>query len=172
MTLLIAIFSFASSVFSQNQTRASSLGDDAAEAFVESLEFVYSELGYAANFNLQHRPTLVKSVIAAYPNAALDTQVYLTSGRVIWTQIRANWNKMSTENKMTFGYIVLAVAHGEPAAEQALGGFVPGKNQSGGQSNKKISTNYSSGGAGGYGSYASDGECSYISSGSVTMSTC
>ncbi len=68
-------------------------------------------------------------MITAYPNAALDTQAYLTSGRVIWTQIRKNWDQISLENRKIFGYIVLVVAHGEQAAEQALGGFVPGKNQ-------------------------------------------
>ncbi len=37
---------------------------------------------------------------------------------------------------------------------------------------QEIESYYSTGGAGGYGSYASDGECSYFSSGGMSINTC
>ncbi len=44
--------------------------------------------------------------------------------------------------------------------------------QASGGNGRQYDSYYSSGGAGGYGSYASDGECSYFSSGGVSFSSC
>ena len=45
-------------------------------------------------------------------------------------------------------------------------------NQTSDGGGRQYDSHYSQGGAGGYGSYASDGECSYFSSGGLSINTC
>ena len=140
------------------------------DAYVEALEFCLREIGNPTRLDTATRARLRQNMIDAYPGMPAEMQRNLANSETIWAQYRQSWPTLSLDEKKEFAFGVLALAYGEEAAAQALG-VQPGGSTSGG-SNKQYDSYYSSGGAGGYGSYASDGECSYFSSGGVSVSTC
>jgi hypothetical protein len=94
---------------------------DAAEAFVEALEFTLAELGAPASFGPDQRVEIHQALAAGFGGLTHDDQTVLAEFRGIWTLTRQSWATLALEDKRQFARAVLAVAFGEGAADRALG---------------------------------------------------
>lgn len=94
---------------------------DAAEAFVEALEFTLAELGEPTNFGPDLRAEVHQALAAGFGGLPLDDQIALAEFRNVWTLTRQGWATLPLENKRQFAWAVLALAFGEEAADRAVG---------------------------------------------------
>ncbi len=138
------------------------------EAYMQALEFCLAEVGKPVQFDAASRNQFKQQMIQAYPGLSPLVQQNLSQAPQLWNQYRQSWSNLSITEKKEFAYDVLALVYGEQAASEALGLNKKSSTSKGGG----VTSHYSTGGAGGYGSYASDGKCSYFSSGGISMSTC
>jgi hypothetical protein len=97
------------------------LTQDAADAYVEALEFVLAQIGKPDALTARGRLTLEQKLADAYPGLPVQVQTNLAQARAIWTQYQAQWDGLDLKARREFAYYVLAVTFGEPAAAQALG---------------------------------------------------
>lgn len=100
---------------------------DAAEAFVEALEFTLAELGEPASFGPDLRREMHQALAAGFGDLPPDDQVVLASFRDVWTLIRQNWAVLPLDEQQAFAHAVLATAFGEDAAGRALGSASGGR---------------------------------------------
>lgn len=136
-------------------------------AYMQALEFCLTQVGNPVQFDTNQRIQFRQQMIQAFPSLPAEAQQNLAQAEQLWNQYRQSWETLPVDSKKQFAYDVLSLAYGEQAAAQALD-----INQHAGKQSGGVTSHYSTGGAGGYGSYASDGKCSYFSSGGMSMSTC
>lgn len=94
---------------------------DAAEAYIEALEFTLGELGQPTTFEPGQRGQIRDALAAGFPGLPAEVQNDLANARPLWTQYRSAWNTLLPQAKQEFAYYVLALAYGEQAAAEALG---------------------------------------------------
>jgi hypothetical protein len=94
---------------------------DAADAYIEALEFTLGELGQPTTFDAGERRQIHGAIAAGFPDLPAEVQVDLVNARPLWTQYRSAWGTLSPQAKQEFAYYTLALAYGEQAAAQALG---------------------------------------------------
>ena len=97
------------------------LTSDAAEAFVEALEFTLAELGEPTSFGPDQRVEIHQALAAGFGGLTYDDQTVLAEFRGIWMLTRQSWATLTLDEKREFARAVLAVAFGEGAADRALG---------------------------------------------------
>jgi hypothetical protein len=94
---------------------------DAADAYIEALQFTLSEIGQPTTFDAGQRGQIQAALAAGFPDLPADVQVDLVNVRPLWTRLRAAWSTLPPEAKQEFAYYILALAYGEQAAANALG---------------------------------------------------
>lgn len=94
---------------------------DAAEAYVEALEFTLAELGEPTSFGPDLRAEIHQALSAGFGGLPLEDQIALAEFRKVWTLTRQGWATLPLENKRQFAWAVLALAFGEEAAARAVG---------------------------------------------------
>jgi hypothetical protein len=134
---------------------------NAANAYVDALEFIHAQMGQPRHFNSAERQTIVNNLAASYASFPYDTQVNLAQARQLLSEYQSSWEYIGLDEQKDFAYSVLAIAYGEREAAQALG-YNSGGGSSGGGSS------YYSDGA----SYVSDGNCAIFSSEYGSISSC
>lgn len=89
------------------------LTEDGAAAFIEALEFVLAQLGYAYEFSAAERSDATQAIASYFPTAEpLDQQV-LADARNIWERVKVNWPVASESDRREFALGVLVLAFGE-----------------------------------------------------------
>lgn len=97
------------------------LTEDGATAFIEALEFVLTQIGYAYQFTPAERSDAILAIASAYPMAApLDQQV-LADARNIWERVKVNWPVASEADRREFALGVLILAFGEQTVAAWVG---------------------------------------------------
>jgi hypothetical protein len=94
---------------------------DAADAYIEALEFILGEVGQPATFEAGERAQIHGAIAAGFADLPTEVQVDLANARPLWTQYRSAWATLSPQEKQEFAYYILALAYGEQVAAQALG---------------------------------------------------
>jgi hypothetical protein len=94
---------------------------DAANAYVEALEFTLSEIGQPTIFNAGQREQIHGAIAAGFPSLPVEVQIDLVNARALWTQYRAAWGTLAPQAKQEFVHYILALAYGEQVAANALG---------------------------------------------------
>jgi hypothetical protein len=94
---------------------------DAANAYIEALEFTLSEIGQPTTFDAGQRGQIHGALAAGFPNLPAEVQVDLVNARPLWTQYRAAWGTLAPQAKQEFVHYILALAYGEQVAANALG---------------------------------------------------
>jgi hypothetical protein len=94
---------------------------DAADAYIEALEFILGEIGQPATFEAGERAQIHDAMAAGFADLPTEVQVDLANARPLWTQYRSAWDTLAPQAKQEFAYYILALAYGEQAAAQALG---------------------------------------------------
>ena len=94
---------------------------DAADAYIEALEFILGEIGQPATFGAGERAQIHAAIAAGFADLPTEVQADLASARALWTQYRSSWGTLSPQAKQEFSYYILALAYGEQVAAQALG---------------------------------------------------
>ncbi len=102
--------------------RYASLTHDDAVAFIEALEFVLAQIGYAYSFTDVERAQALQAVAQSYPGLAQDEQVVLSQARAVWERVQANWSSASSADQREFALGVLVLAFGEQTVAQWVGG--------------------------------------------------
>jgi hypothetical protein len=105
---------------------------DAADAYIEALEFTLGEVGQPTTFDAGQREQIQEALAAGFPDLPADVQVDLVNVRPVWTRLRAAWSTLAPQAKQEFAYYILALAYGEQAAASALGLQVGAAGESGG----------------------------------------
>jgi hypothetical protein len=105
---------------------------DAADAYIEALEFTLGELGQATTFDAGERGQIHGALAAGFADLPAEVQVDLANARPLWTQYRSAWSTLAPQAKQDFAYYILALAYGEQAAAQALGLSAGDAEESGG----------------------------------------
>jgi hypothetical protein len=136
------------------------LTSDAADAYVDALEFIHDQMGQPRQFRGADRQAVMDNLAASFNGYPQETQRDLSNARALLKEYQASWNYLGADEQKAFAYSVLAIAYGEESASQALG-YQNNTNSGGGSS-------YYSDGA----SFVSDGNCSYFSSEYGSVSTC
>ena len=103
------------------QGAGGALTRDAADAYVEALEFTLAEIGQPTTFEAGARGQIHDAVAAGFADLPVEVQVDLANARPLWTQYRSEWGTLPLQTKQEFAYYILALAYGEQAAGQALG---------------------------------------------------
>ncbi len=98
-----------------------SLTQDDAAAFIEALEFVLAQMGYAYAFTPAERTQAVQAMAQSFPSLTQPEQVVLSQARAVWERVRANWSTASTEDQQEFAVGVLVLAFGEETVAQWVG---------------------------------------------------
>lgn len=106
-----------------------SLTQDNAMAFIDALEFVLAQIGYAYTFTDAERAEALRSIATSYPSMAQMDQVVLSQARDIWQRVQENWPSASQSEQREFALGVLILAFGE----QTVSAWV-GQSGGGGQS--------------------------------------
>ncbi|GAA3918409.1 hypothetical protein [Litoribacillus peritrichatus] len=145
------------------QGAGGSLTADAANAYIDALEFIHGQMGEPRSFLPQERQTIMSNLASAYPSFPVGTQQDLAAARSILFEYQNSWNYIGVEEQKEFAYQVLAIAYGEQAAAQALG-----YNSGSGSGSSGGGSSYYSDGA----SYVSDGNCAIFSSEYGSVSSC
>lgn len=94
---------------------------DAAEAYVEALEFTLGEIGQPTAFDAGKRAQIQEALAAGFSGLPVEVQVDLANARPLWTEYHAAWPTLPLQAKQEFAYYILTLAYGEQAAAQALG---------------------------------------------------
>jgi hypothetical protein len=94
---------------------------DAADAYIEALEFTLGEIGQPTTFDADQQGQIQSALAAGFPNLPDEVQVDLVNVRPLWTRLRAGWSTLPLQAKQEFAYYILALAYGEQAAANALG---------------------------------------------------
>lgn len=97
------------------------LTEDDALAFIEALEFVLQQVGYAYRFSDAERAEVLASIAQSYPQGSQTDQVVLAQARQIWRNVQANWARSSPEEQREFALGVLVLAFGEQTVRQWVG---------------------------------------------------
>jgi hypothetical protein len=97
------------------------LREDDALAFIEALEFVLEQVGYAYRFSDAERTEILTSIAQSYPLGSETDQVVLAQARQIWRNVQANWARSSAEEQREFALGVLVLAFGEQTVRQWVG---------------------------------------------------
>ena len=105
---------------------------DAADAYIEALEFTLSEIGQPTTFDADQRRQIHGALAAGFADLPAEVQVDLANARPLWTQYRSAWATLPPQAKQEFAYYILALAYGEQAAAQALGPSAGDAEESGG----------------------------------------
>lgn len=108
------------------------LTEDAALAFVEALEFVFTEIGTPYTFPPAERQAALDALAAAFPQASREEQLVLADARAVWTRVQANWPQASLAERREFALGVLALAYGEETVAQWVGATGGGGGAAGG----------------------------------------
>jgi hypothetical protein len=88
------------------------LREDDALAFIEALEFVLQQIGYAYRFSDAERTEILTSIAQSYPLGSETDQVVLAQARQIWRNVQANWARTTAAEQREFALGVLVVAFG------------------------------------------------------------
>jgi len=111
-----------------------SLSEDNAVAFIEALEFVLSQIGYAYTFSDADRTEAIRAIAANYAAMPEMDQVVLSQARDIWQRVRANWPNATQGEQREFALGVLILAFGEQTVSAWVGSSAGGGNGLGGGS--------------------------------------
>lgn len=98
-----------------------SLTQDDATAFIEALEFVLAEMGYAYTFTPAERTQALQAIAQSFPALSRSEQVVLSQARAIWERVRANWANATPAEQQEFAVGVLVLAFGEQTVAQWVG---------------------------------------------------
>lgn len=98
-----------------------SLSEDAAVAFIEALEFVLGQVGYAYTFSDTDRAEAFRALAANYPAMSQMDQVVLSQAREIWQGVQVNWATASSAEQREFALGVLILAFGEQTVSSWVG---------------------------------------------------
>ena len=154
------------------QGQGGNLTEAGFNAYMDALAFCLQQIGDSTQIDQTMRAQFRQNMINAFPGLPAETQQGLSNSEQIWNQYRTAWNGITLDQQKEFAFGVLSLAYGQQAAAQALGLSQGGSSSSNSNSNSGGDSYYSQGGAGGYGSYASDGECAYFSTEAGSISTC
>jgi len=94
---------------------------DNALAFIEALEFVLGEIGYAYSFTDAERSQMLEAIAASFPAADQVDQVVMAQSREIWKRVRVNWPAASQAEQREFALGVLIIAFGEETVRSWVG---------------------------------------------------
>lgn len=97
------------------------LSMDAANAYVDALQFCLQQIGDPTVIDAQTRQMIINNMSTAYATLPADTQAELANARAVLNQYQASWNYISLQQKQEFGYSVLSLMYGEQAAAEAVG---------------------------------------------------
>jgi len=100
---------------------AADLSLDDAVAFIEALEFVLAQLGYAYRFTEAERAEALQTFALTFPTMAAEDQIVLAQARLIWDRVRANWPHADDRDRREFALGVLVLAFGEETVAQWVG---------------------------------------------------
>src|SRR5690606_14268379 len=98
-----------------------SLTQDDAVAFIEALEFVLAQIGYASTFTDAERGQAYQAIAQNYPQLPQTDQVVLSHARDIWERVQAGWSTATLEEQREFAVGVLVLAFGEETVSQWAG---------------------------------------------------
>lgn len=98
-----------------------SLTQDDAVAFIEALEFVLAQIGYAYTFTDAERGQAYQAIAQNYPQLPQTDQVVLSQARDIWERVQAGWSTATLEEQREFAVGVLVLAFGEETVSQWAG---------------------------------------------------
>lgn len=97
------------------------LTQDNAAAFIEALEFVLAQIGYAYTFTDAERSQALQAIAQNYPQLTQVEQVTLAQARYIWERVKVNWATTSAADQREFAVGVLVLAFGEETVAQWAG---------------------------------------------------
>src|SRR5690606_22405660 len=97
------------------------LTQDDATAFVEALEFVLAQIGYAYQFTAADRQQMLGALAQNFPAAEQMDQLVLADARTIWDRVKVNWPTASAADQREFALGVLILAFGEEAVASWVG---------------------------------------------------
>ena len=100
---------------------AAALSRDDALAFLEALEFVLVQLGYAYRFSEAERSEALTTFARTFPTLDAADQVVLAQARTIWERVRANWHRSDEREQREFALGVLILAFGEETVASWVG---------------------------------------------------
>ena len=89
------------------------LTEDNARAFIESLEFVLAQIGYAYTFTEAERAQALSAIAGNYATMTQMDQVVLSQARDIWQRVQVNWPSATLDQQREFALGVLILAFGE-----------------------------------------------------------
>ncbi len=98
-----------------------SLTQDDAVAFIEALEFVLAQIGYASTFTDAERGQAYQAIAQNYPQLPQTDQVVLSQARDIWERVQAGWSTATLDEQREFAVGVLVLAFGEETVSQWAG---------------------------------------------------
>ncbi|HZW28737.1 MAG TPA: hypothetical protein VFF08_09785 [Trueperaceae bacterium] len=98
-----------------------SLTEDDAAAFIEALEFVLGQLGYAYTFTPTDRAQALQAIALSFPTLPQADQVVLSQARSIWERVRVSWAAATPAEQQEFALGVLVLAFGEETVRQWVG---------------------------------------------------
>jgi len=98
-----------------------SLTQDDAAAFIEALEFVLGQLGYAYTFTPTDRAQALQAIAQSFPTLPQADQVVLSQARSIWERVRVSWAAATPAEQQEFALGVLVLAFGEETVRQWVG---------------------------------------------------
>lgn len=98
-----------------------SLTQDDAVAFIEALEFVLAQIGYAYTFTDAERGQAYQAIAQNYPQLPQTDQVVLSQARDIWERVQAGWSTATLDEQREFAVGVLVLAFGEETVSQWAG---------------------------------------------------
>lgn len=102
---------------------------DNAVAFIEALEFVLAQVGYAYTFTEADRAEALAAIATAYPGMAQMDQVVLSQSRDIFERVKVNWPSASPADQEQFALGVLILAFGEQTVSAWVGSSGGGGSQ-------------------------------------------
>jgi hypothetical protein len=95
---------------------------EGADAFVDALQFTLEQLGRPADFDDPSRAKIRDALASHFGGFPPDVQGNLANARAIVDHYLQAWPRLGGEERHEFAYAVLAIAFGEQAAADALGG--------------------------------------------------
>lgn len=100
---------------------AADLSRDDALAFLEALEFVLEEVGYAYRFSDAERAEALTAFARTFPSMDDVDQVVLSQARTIWERVRLNWHRSDERERREFALGVLVLAFGDATVASWVG---------------------------------------------------
>jgi len=92
-----------------------------ALAFLDALEFVLGQLGYAGTVTDEERRQALAAIAANYPAAEPLDQLVLADARRIWDGVRSHWATATEAEQREFALGVLILAFGEETVRAWVG---------------------------------------------------